>query len=79
MAAGIDPIHFGIILAVNLTIGMVTPPLGDCLFVTASIGKITVPRMFKYLVPQIIILIIILFIITYLPKVILFPVNLLSG
>lgn len=79
LAAGIDPIHFGIILAVNLTIGMVTPPLGVCLFVTASIGKITVPKMFKYLVPQIIILIIILLVITYLPELILFPVNLLSG
>lgn len=79
LAAGIDPIHFGIILAVNLTIGMVTPPLGVCLFVTASIGKITVPKMFKYLVPQIIILIIVLLVITYLPDVILFPVNLLSG
>lgn len=79
LAAGIDPVHFGIILAVNLTIGMVTPPLGVCLFVTASIGKISVPKMFKYLVPQIIILIVILFIITYLPEVILFPVKLLSG
>lgn len=44
LAAGIDPIHFGIILSVNLTIGMVTPPLGVCLFVTSSIAKITVPR-----------------------------------
>jgi len=79
LAAGIDPVHFGIILAVNLTIGMVTPPLGVCLFVTASIGKISVPKMFKYLIPQIIILIAILFIITYLPEVILFPVKLFNG
>lgn len=79
LAAGIDPVHFGIILAVNLTIGMVTPPLGVCLFVTASIGKISVPKMFKYLIPQIIILIAILFIITYIPKLVLFPVNLLGG
>lgn len=79
LAAGIDPIHFGIIMSVNLTIGMVTPPLGVCLFVTASIGKITVPKMFKYLIPQIIILIVILFIITYIPDMILFPVKLLGG
>ncbi|GLB60291.1 TRAP transporter large permease [Cytobacillus sp. NCCP-133] len=79
LAAGIDPIHFGIVMAVNLTIGMATPPLGVCLFVTASIGKISVPKMFKFLVPQVIILIVILFIITYIPDAILFPVGLFNG
>lgn len=78
-AAGIDPVHFGIVMAVNLTIGMVTPPLGVCLFVTAGIGKISVPKMFKYLVPQIIILIVVLLLVTYLPGVIMFPVELISG
>lgn len=75
-AAGIDPVHFGIVMAVNLTIGMVTPPLGVCLFVTSSIAKIKVPKMFTYLMPQIIILIFILLVITYIPDLILFPVNL---
>jgi C4-dicarboxylate transporter DctM subunit len=79
LAAGIDPIHFGIIMAVNLTIGMATPPLGVCLFVTASIGKISVPKMFKFLFPQVIILIVILFIITYIPDAILSPVHLFNG
>ncbi|WP_181351219.1 TRAP transporter large permease [Thalassobacillus sp. CUG 92003] len=76
LGAGIDPIHFGIILAVNLTIGMVTPPLGVCLFVTSSIAKITVPKMFKYLIPQVIILIFVLLIITYVPQIVLYPVSL---
>ncbi|HLR71376.1 MAG TPA: TRAP transporter large permease [Pseudogracilibacillus sp.] len=76
LAAGVDPIHFGIILAVNLTIGMVTPPLGVCLFVTSSIAKITVPRMFKFLVPQIAVLIAVLLAITYIPDIVLFPVEL---
>lgn len=78
LVAGIDPIHFGIVMAVNLTIGMVTPPLGVCLFVTASIAKIKVPKMFKFLIPQIAILIVILLIITYMPQVILFPVELMQ-
>lgn len=78
LLAGIDPIHFGIVMAVNLTIGMVTPPLGVCLFVTASIAKIKVPKMFGYLFPQIAILIVILLIITYVPQVILFPVELMK-
>lgn len=76
LAAGIDPIHFGIIMAVNLTIGMVTPPLGVCLFVTASIAKIKVPQMFKYLIPQIAVLIVVLLLITYVPEIVMLPVNL---
>jgi len=78
LVAGIDPIHFGIIMAVNLTIGMVTPPLGVCLFVTASIAKIKVPQMFKYLIPQIAVLIIVLIVITYIPSLVLFPVELFN-
>lgn len=77
LAAGIDPIHFGVILAVNLTIGMVTPPLGVCLFVTSSIAKISVPKMFKYLIPQVGVLLVVLIIITYVPSISLFPVELL--
>ncbi|MEC5423330.1 TRAP transporter large permease [Virgibacillus sp. C22-A2] len=76
LVAGIDPVHFGIVMAVNLTIGMVTPPLGVCLFVTSSIAKIKVPTMFKYLIPQVAILIIILLLITYIPEIVLFPVGL---
>jgi len=55
---------------------MVTPPLGVCLFVTSSIAKITVPRMFKFLVPQIAVLIAVLLAITYIPDIVLFPVEL---
>lgn len=79
MAANIDLIHFGIIMAVNLTIGMVTPPLGVCLFVTSSIGKIRVPEMFRFLIPQILILIVVLIIITYIPQVTLFLPDLLNS
>jgi C4-dicarboxylate transporter DctM subunit len=79
LQAGIDPVHFGLILAVNLTIGMVTPPLGVCLFVTAAISKIKVPEMFKYLLPQILILLAVLAIITYIPDVVLFPIKLIGG
>lgn len=75
LAAGIDPIHFGIILAVNLTIGMVTPPLGVCLFVTSPIAKVTVPQMFKYLIPQVGMLILVLLLVTYFPDIALFPVE----
>lgn len=79
LAAGVDPVHFGIILSVNLTIGMVTPPLGVCLFVVSSIAKQKVPVMFKHLFPQVGLLIVVLLIVTYLPQIIMFPVELLAG
>lgn len=75
IAAGVDPVHFGIILAVNLTIGMVTPPLGVCLFVVSSIAKQKVPVMFKHLFPQVGILIAVLILVTYLPQIIMTPVE----
>lgn len=75
IAAGVDPVHFGIILAVNLTIGMVTPPLGVCLFVVSSIAKQKVPVMFKHLFPQVGILIVVLLIVTYFPQLIMAPVE----
>lgn len=79
VAAGIDPVHFGIILAVNLTIGMVTPPLGVCLFVVSSIAKQKIPVMFKHLFPQVGILILVLLAVTYLPSIIMAPVKFLNG
>lgn len=79
LAVGIDPVHFGIILAVNLTIGMVTPPLGVCLFVVSSIAKQKVPTMFKHLFPQVGLLLLVLIIVTYLPQLIMLPVKLIGG
>lgn len=78
LAVGIDSVHFGIILAVNLTIGMVTPPLGVCLFVVSSIAKQKVPVMFKHLFPQVGILIVVLMLVTYLPTLIMLPVEFLN-
>ncbi len=74
---GIDPIHFGLILAVNLTIGMCTPPLGVCLFVSSGIAKISLKDMMKDLMPQLIALLVVLGIVTYLPQVVLWLPNLL--
>ena len=72
---GIDLVHFGVIVALNLTIGMCTPPLGISIFATASIAKISVSDMFKDLFPQIAVLIAILILVTYVPNTVLFVVN----
>ncbi|MEY8337741.1 TRAP transporter large permease [Lachnospiraceae bacterium 62-35] len=74
---GIDPVHLGLVIAVNLTIGMCTPPLGVCLFVTSGIAKLPLKGMFKDLWPQLIGLIVVLLLVTYIPGFVTFLPNLL--
>ena len=66
-AMNIDLIHFGLVMAVNLTIGMCTPPLGVCLFVSGSIAKVSLKEQMKDLLPMLGVLLIVLLIITYIP------------
>ena len=69
---GIDPVHFGIIISINLTIGLVTPPYGCNLFVGAAISDIKMESMFKYLLPYLLSMIIVLMLVTYIPGISLF-------
>jgi C4-dicarboxylate transporter, DctM subunit len=78
MSVGVDPIHFGIILAVNLTIGMITPPVGVVLFVTTAIAKLTIREMMRDLTPMIAVLIVALAITTYWPAMVMWVPNLLK-
>ncbi len=75
---GVDPVHFGIIMAVNLTVGLITPPLGVCAFVAASIAKLPFEKVVRSLMPYIIVTAIVLFIIVYFPKVVMFLPNLIK-
>jgi C4-dicarboxylate transporter DctM subunit len=70
MAVGVDPVHFGIIVSVNLTIGMITPPVGVVLFVTAGIAKLSIREMMRDLTPMIAVLIVALAITTYWPDMV---------
>lgn len=63
----IDLIHFGLVMAVNLTIGMCTPPLGVCLFVSGSIAKVSLKEQMRDLLPMLGVLLIVLLIIAYIP------------
>jgi C4-dicarboxylate transporter DctM subunit len=67
MKLGIDPIHFGIIIVVNMEIGMVTPPVGLNLFVTSAITGMPFWNVFKAAVPWMFVLLAFLAIITYVP------------
>ena len=75
---GLDPIHFGIIIAFNLCIGNITPPVGSALFVGASVGGVRVESVFKYLIPYFVALIILMLIITFIPQLSLFLPKLLG-
>lgn len=65
---GIDPIHFGLVMVLNLVIGLITPPLGVCLFIACSIAKITLEQIVKAILPFLIAAIAILFVVTYIPE-----------
>ena len=65
---GLDPVHFGIIMILNLCIGLCTPPVGSVLFVGVGIANTTIEKVIKPLLPLFVVMIIALFLITYLPQ-----------
>ena len=69
MKYGIDPVHFGILLCFNLTVGLITPPIGMTLFVTANVAQIKLTDIFRTILPFVVVGIITLFIITYVPVI----------
>jgi len=75
----IDPIHFGIIMTVNMEIGMITPPVGLNLFVASGISGLSLWDVFKGAAPFMIIMLFALFIITYIPTISLWFPKLLYG
>ncbi|SHJ84192.1 TRAP transporter, DctM subunit [Maribacter aquivivus] len=65
---GLDPVHFGIIMVLNLCIGLCTPPVGSVLFVGVGVAKTTIEKVFKPLLPLFIAMIVALFLVTYIPQ-----------
>ena len=76
---GIDPIHFGIVMILNLMIGLITPPVGMCLYAVASIGKVSVEGVMKELLPFFIPAVFILLLLIFFPDLVLFLPNLIMG
>lgn len=74
---GIDPVHFGIVIVVNLALGMFTPPLGVNLFAAAQVAKLPVEQLFRFLLPPVLTIITCLMLITYVPMISLFLRDLL--
>ncbi len=65
---GMDPVHFGILMTFNLSIGICTPPVGSTLFVGCSVSGVKIDKVIKPLLPFYAILILTLFLVTYVPQ-----------
>ena len=64
---GIDPVHFGIVMLLNLGIGLLTPPVGTTLFVGCAIGKVSVDEVMRGIWPFYYVMFTVLMIVTYVP------------
>lgn len=77
LGVDVDPIHFAVIALLNLMIGLTTPPLGVCLFVSSSIGKVSMTEVSKASLPFLAVLIFVLALVTLFPELSLFLPNLI--
>ncbi len=69
---GLDPIYFGVVMTVNLCIGLITPPVGNVLYVGCGLSKISMSEIVRPIFGFIIVMVVVLFIITYIPGLITF-------
>jgi TRAP-type C4-dicarboxylate transport system permease large subunit len=65
---GMDPIHFGIIIVLNLCVGLCTPPVGSVLFIGCSVANLKIENVIKPLLPMFVIMIVVLMLVTYIPQ-----------
>lgn len=68
-AMGIDPIHFGIIMVLNLSVGLCTPPVGSVLFIGCSVAGLSIDKVVKPLLPMFLAMVIVLLLVTYIPEI----------
>ena len=68
-AAGLNPLHFAIVVIVNLTLGMVTPPVGGLLFVTSAVSGVKMGPMVREMVPMLAALFVVLLLLTFFPAI----------
>jgi C4-dicarboxylate transporter, DctM subunit len=76
---GISPTHFGVVMTLNLMIGLLTPPVGMVLYAISTIGNVPIVKLIRELVPFIIAITVVLFLITYIPSLVLWLPTLVMG
>lgn len=79
LKAGIDPVHLGVVMCFNLSVGLITPPFGSIMFVMCGISRVSIQDFSREVIPFIGILVATLLIITYVPEVVLFLPDLVLG
>jgi C4-dicarboxylate transporter DctM subunit len=79
IALGIDPVHLGVVMVVNMEIGMVTPPVGLNLFVASGISGLSLTSVIRASLPWLILLLGFLMVVTYVPQISLFLPRLMLG
>ncbi|MGM0156692.1 TRAP dicarboxylate transporter subunit DctM [Enterococcus sp. AZ191] len=77
-SVGIDPVHYGLFSIMNLCVGSITPPVGTGLYVGASVGGVKAESMLKPMLPFYAIMLVVLFLITYFPELVMWLPNVLS-
>ena len=77
--AGIDPVHLGVVMSYNLSLGLVTPPFGSVMFVVCGIGKTTIADFAREVLPFLAILVVVLGVITYIPGSVTWLPDLIMG
>lgn len=78
-ALGMDPVHFGIMLMLNLGIGLATPPVGSAMFVGCAVGKVSIEKAARAMVPFYVTMIVVLLFVTFVPQIVMFIPNLVMG
>ena len=68
MKLGVDPVHFGMIMLLNLGIGLLTPPVGSVLFVGCAVGGVTLQQVMRTIWPFYGVMFVVLMLVTYLPE-----------
>jgi tripartite ATP-independent transporter DctM subunit len=77
VTVGIDPIHFAVMCVLNLVLGLTTPPVGVCLFVASSIGKLPITQLSRSILPFLGVNLLVLLLVSYIPQVTLWLPNLI--
>ena len=78
VAMGVHPVHFAVVMIVNLTIGLITPPVGVVLYATSNVGKLKFEQVVKSTMPLILLAVVILLLVTFIPELSLFLPRLLG-
>jgi tripartite ATP-independent transporter DctM subunit len=76
-SVGLDPVHFGVIMILNLGIGLITPPVGSTLFIGSAVSGIKIEELSKTLLPFYGVMLLVLMLITFIPRIVMFMPDLL--